>query len=177
MKQRLIRSTANTQRGRNASEQQQAAILDAAKALEALNPTDSPATSPLIKGRWSLLYQGPEEVTKKREPLEGPVIDFFRPLLGFLFRTQGVFQVIDTDRGAVDNLVKFKFASLINGSLSVAGTVAPAQLGWLPLLLPLGWADPKGWVETTYVDESFRIGHGDKGSIFITSRTKGQERK
>lgn len=35
----------------------------------------------------------------------------------------------------------------------------------------------QGWVETTYVDESFRIGHGDKGSIFITSKTKGQEQK
>lgn len=149
--------------------------MEAAKSLEALNPTDSPATSPLINGRWSLLYQGesdyrmggklfeaasnlrmpqptaeprhlkavldgrpdhiwsnqkincsrcrshgavarpcwatcqahlavmkallhckdaaacfttgPEEVTRKREPLEGPVINFFRPILGFLFKT------------------------------------------------------------------------------------------
>jgi hypothetical protein len=30
---------------------------------------------------------GPEEATKRGEPLEGPVIDFFRPILGFLFRT------------------------------------------------------------------------------------------
>lgn len=30
---------------------------------------------------------GPEEATQRREPLEGPVIDFFRPILGFLFRT------------------------------------------------------------------------------------------
>jgi PAP_fibrillin len=37
---------------------QQEAILEAARSLEALNPTDSPATSPLINGRWSLLYQG-----------------------------------------------------------------------------------------------------------------------
>jgi PAP_fibrillin len=28
----------------------------------------------------------------------------------------------------------------------------------------------QGWVETTYVDDSFRIGHGDKGSIFITQQ-------
>lgn len=161
------RATANTQRGRKATQQQQAAILEAAKSLEALNPTDSPATSPLINGRWSLLYQGEpdsetclvvrkllsegvcrhqhnsrthasctamlhrvaidcgteatccyvmgavpardsrlvegpgtlhetlrsifatgsEEVTKKRKPLEGPVINFFHPILGFLFRT------------------------------------------------------------------------------------------
>ncbi len=30
----------------------------------------------------------------------------------------------------------------------------------------------QGWVETTYVDETFRIGHGDKGSVFITARKK-----
>ncbi len=33
----------------------------------------------------------------------------------------------------------------------------------------------QGWVETTYVDESFRIGHGDKGSIFITSKAQRKQ--
>lgn len=42
---------------------------------------------------------------------------------------QGVFQVIDTSSGAVDNLVEFKFASAVRGSLNVAGTVAPAEAG------------------------------------------------
>lgn len=77
---------------------------------------------------------------------------------------QGVFQIIDTDRGAVDNLVEFKFASLLRGSLNVEGTVAPAapsfagspvtrvdvsfigfrpQIGWIALTVPLGWANPK----------------------------------
>jgi PAP_fibrillin len=32
----------------------------------------------------------------------------------------------------------------------------------------------QGWVETTYVDDSFRIGHGDKGSVFITSKAARQ---
>ena len=41
---------------------------------------------------------------------------------------QGVFQVIDTSSGAVDNLVEFKFASAVRGSLNVAGTVAPAEV-------------------------------------------------
>ncbi len=77
---------------------------------------------------------------------------------------QGVFQIIDTDRGAVDNLVEFKFASLLCGSLNVQGTVAPAaprsagspvtrvdvsfigfrpQIGWIAFAVPLGWANPK----------------------------------
>jgi hypothetical protein len=43
-----------------------------------------------------------------------------------------VFQVIDTGSGAVDNLVEFKFASSVRGSLNVAGTVAPAEVRLLP---------------------------------------------
>ena len=27
-----------------------------------------------------------------------------------------------------------------------------------------------GWVETTYLDEDFRVGRGDKGSVFVTAR-------
>lgn len=27
-----------------------------------------------------------------------------------------------------------------------------------------------GWVDTTYLDEDFRIGRGDKGSVFVTAR-------
>lgn len=66
------RSTANTQRGRSADDRQQAAILEAARALEALNPTASPGTSPLINGRWSLLYQGGAEEQENyiKAPLE-----------------------------------------------------------------------------------------------------------
>lgn len=30
----------------------------------------------------------------------------------------------------------------------------------------------QGWVKTTYVDETFRIGHGDKGSVFVTAKKK-----
>ncbi len=28
----------------------------------------------------------------------------------------------------------------------------------------------QGWVDTTYLDDDFRIGRGDKGSVFITAR-------
>jgi hypothetical protein len=43
-----------------------------------------------------------------------------------------------------------------------------------PLSIPLKWANggkgPQGWVDTTYLDEDFRIGRGDKGSIFVAAR-------
>lgn len=33
----------------------------------------------------------------------------------------------------------------------------------------------QGWVDTTYLDENFRIGRGDKGSVFITARQGGRQ--
>ena len=38
--------------------------------------------------------------------------------------------------------------------------------------LPEGWVCCwlQGWVDTTYLDEDTRIGRGDKGSVFVTTR-------
>ena len=50
----------------------------------------------------------------------------------------------------------------------------PAQTCTLPetSFMPKGllccWL--QGWVDTTYLDEDTRIGRGDKGSVFVTTR-------
>ena len=36
---------------------------------------------------------------------------------------------------------------------------------------PLGIFGPRGWLRTTYIDESIRITRGHKGSVFVLSRT------
>lgn len=38
--------------------------------------------------------------------------------------------------------------------------------------MPEGWVCCwlQGWVDTTYLDEDTRIGRGDKGSVFVTTR-------
>lgn len=78
----------------------------------------------------------------------------------------------------------------VNGSLNIMGTAEPQpgpqgeprvfvtfeafELQWgsaLRLRVPLSWVRPTGWVQTTYLDDSFRVGRGDKGSIFVTART------
>ena len=33
----------------------------------------------------------------------------------------------------------------------------------------------QGWVDTTYLDSDFRIGRGDKGSVFVTQRQGGSK--
>lgn len=202
LKSRVIRAAAGTDRGRKASPESQTAVLAAVAALEQANPTPDPASSPLLHGTWSLLYQGPEVVKQEQrgEALEGPFLAFLGLLFGWAFRTQGISQIIGANDGTIQNLAEFKCLLVVPGSLNIVGTVTPTakpstssesvssmesstrvdvafsyallQLGWLKLRLPLAWAKPKGWVETTYLDETFRIGHGDKGSIFVTARRK-----
>lgn len=58
LQDKVLRSTANTKRGKKASPQQQQDILKVVQELEAATPTTNPALSDLISGRWSLLYTG-----------------------------------------------------------------------------------------------------------------------
>jgi hypothetical protein len=54
----LRRAVGPTRRGKRASGAQQREILRQVEALEALDPTPDPARSPLLAGRWALLYTG-----------------------------------------------------------------------------------------------------------------------
>ena len=54
----LKRAVASTRRGKTATPQQQADIIQKIEQLEAANPTHDPAFSKLLSGDWSLLYNG-----------------------------------------------------------------------------------------------------------------------
>lgn len=200
LKDGLKRAVSNTNRGKLASPQQQADILQTVQKLEATSPTSNPALSSLLSGRWSLLYTGPGRVgdvdwEKRTGGVEGPFLAFFRPLTANAVRSRGITQIIDSERGSVENLAEFRVANAFNGALNVAGTVEPVtpsgggvdaeavrvdvkftsfslKLGGLPpLKIPLTWPKtPLGFVDTTYLDEDFRVGRGDKGSVFVTAR-------
>eukprot|EP00471_Norrisiella_sphaerica_P012842 CAMPEP_0184503910 /NCGR_PEP_ID=MMETSP0113_2-20130426/52172_1 /TAXON_ID=91329 /ORGANISM="Norrisiella sphaerica, Strain BC52" /LENGTH=216 /DNA_ID=CAMNT_0026893495 /DNA_START=173 /DNA_END=823 /DNA_ORIENTATION=+ len=189
LKTRLIQAAAPTKRGTNASMSQQQAILDQIKELESMNSEGSPTSSPDISGWWSLVYQSTPEPSEKWDPnteVEGPFLAAFKPLTRDLVRSRGNFQEIDVDTGKVQNLAKFTFLGRpgtlnIQGSCSVASptrvdvTFEAVDIrieGLGSWRVPLNWVNPKGWVETTYLDPDFRIGRGDKGSVFIAARTK-----
>ena len=111
---------------------------------------------------------------------------------GKVVKRTGVSQVIDVAAGTISNVASF---ALFNGSkqgyLDVKGSVKKAQgsetrvdvefeaaevcVPPFKFSIPLSWARPKGWVETTFLDEELRIGRGDKGSVFVTARRKGQK--
>lgn len=158
-----------------------------------MNPTKDPAASPLLSGVWALQYQVPlkDDVGAKRAAtLEGPFLAFFQPLTRNLVRTKANLQVIDLPGQRVENRADFRVLGG-EGTLNIVGTVRVSDksaqvkcvdrvdvtfthfilsLGALKITIPLGWVKPQGWVLTTYLDHDLRIGRGDKGSVFVTSR-------
>jgi hypothetical protein len=50
-------------------------IISAIEELEGMNPTASPASSPLVSGQWSLLYTGAasKEAAEERAQKEGVI--------------------------------------------------------------------------------------------------------
>lgn len=101
--------------------------------------------------------------------------------------SKGNYQDIDVDSGVAENraelalfgkvplTVRLKASCVAspNGTarLDVAFDAVEISLGGAgPLSMSLAFANPRGWIETTYVDDDIRTGKGDKGSIFIAAR-------
>mmetsp|Transcript_111 Transcript_111/g.256 ORF Transcript_111/g.256 Transcript_111/m.256 type:complete len:271 (-) Transcript_111:203-1015(-) len=74
-KQKLLKLVSGTNRGKDAQPEQVAEIIRAVEELEALNSIVNPALSPLVSGKWSLLYTGSAslEAAKERAEKEGVI--------------------------------------------------------------------------------------------------------
>eukprot|EP00798_Chlamydomonas_sp_ICE-L_P027027 gene27027-2254_t len=184
VKATVMKVTSNTKRGKATSAEQRSDILTKIESLEALNKEEAPAQSPLISGMWALLYQAPldEEFSQKDKSgtTEGPFLAFFQPVTKDLVRTKSNLQLIDLPNNRVENLAEFVVAGRWEGSLNILGTVKvseeePAErvdVEFTNFVLrvgssfqwnvPLTWVKPKGWIQTTFLDEEMRVGRGDK---------------
>lgn len=188
LKRRLLALTAATRRGKDASAARRREVAAAVAALEAVNPTPEPALSPALRRDWALLWTGPADPDdaaweKRSGGLEGPVLAALAPLGKLLgLRGGSVNQNIAADGASVHNVASFT-ALGARGALDVRGTVAVASasrvdvvfdrcevsLGNARVAFPLTAVSPAGWVETTYLDDTLRIGRGDKGSLFVVA--------
>jgi hypothetical protein len=106
-----------------------------------------------------------------------------------LIASKGNYQDIDIDAGVAENRAEFAVFGKVplavrlkascaispDGSarLDVAFDAVEVSLGGAgPLAMSLAFVNPRGWIETTYVDDDIRTGKGDKGSIFIAARRR-----
>ena len=130
------------------------AVIEAIEELERLNPCACPVESPLLSGKWSLLYTGAADASSAdRRRKEGPVgsavteisgasnvavtaggegsIPLGRrvtTLAGQLVRNRGNFQDIDAPAGRVTNRAALELLG-VPVELRIEGRCSPAEAG------------------------------------------------
>ncbi|XRA97243.1 PAP_fibrillin domain-containing protein [Pycnococcus provasolii] len=196
--------------------------------LEAINPTDNPATkNDLLTADWSLLWTGAasaeedelrrskegvgaivspsarvadEDADKEKNPLGRSLstIDVNDGAGKPFAKTVANQQNIDAFNGVVSNEASISLFwnavvlhVIIKGRCSQSDARPDTRLDVVfddvsfklgrdkesaanLVTVPLQWANggrgPEGWVEVTYLDDTLRLGRGDKGSVFVTAR-------
>ncbi len=187
-KANLFNAIAPVNRGLKMSEEQRKAIFSAVVYLEELNPTPAPTQTPeLLDGDWLLIFTTSQELLGiDRFPLyklgniyqclrmaEGKIFNVAEvkglPLLGGLVSVCANFTVESDQR------VKVNFERLVAGSQSLLGyhdvnsfiNILRSPKKLLAIDFKIKREDQKGWLETTYLDQSLRIGRGNEGNLFI----------
>ncbi|KAL1504410.1 hypothetical protein AB1Y20_010816 [Prymnesium parvum] len=136
------------------------ALEEAARALEALNPTAQPARSELLSGQWEWLWTSERKVS-------------FAQLLGL--PSERTSQTIDMAAGTA--------LQFTDGFLEVQSKVsADAEIGsrlnfectkrtlrWHSIQLPLPPIG-KGWGELLYLDDELRIQRDNRGDLLVAVR-------
>ena len=112
----------------------------------------------------------------------------------WFLRSKGNFQDVDLDlargAGGVENRAEFaalggstrlvvslrgecSLDAVISNRLHVRFREVEIALGSLrPLRASLDAFEPRGWIDTAFVDDDLRVGRGDKGSIFVAARRR-----
>ena len=187
-KANLFNAIAPVNRGLAMSEDQRKAIFSAVAYLEELNPTPAPNQTPeLLDGDWLLIFTTSQELLGiDRFPLyklgniyqclrmaEGKIFNVAEvkglPLLGGLVSVCANFTVES------DKRVKVNFERLVAGSQSLLGyqdvnsfiNILRSPKKLLAIDFKIKREDQKGWLETTYLDQSLRISRGNEGNLFV----------
>jgi len=163
-------------------------IASLVEELEEVNEISEPTKDlDKVDGTWRLLFSTVSILGARRTKLG----------LREAIRIGEMLQIIDADQSKATNIVEFKVAGLgvLRGSLTLEASYAvtsatrvdiklekseikPDQLRSLfqknyDLLLSV--FNPEGWLEITYLDDSFRIGRDDKGNLFVLERVLDEQ--
>ena len=166
-----------------------AKVRTAIRALEALNPIPRPLESPeLLSGCWRLVFTTSDSIlglprARPFRPRAGRILQSIGPDLSVVLNEEWVLQ------GALKNTARAQLVPRDDGR-TVDVSFDRFSIGWLRIPVPalaVGFrkdgrsgrrvppANPQrggnaGVLETTFLDETLRISHGDKGNLFVLVR-------
>ena len=167
LKQELLAAIAPLDRGAKATEQDKEQVARKFAALEKLNPTPSSLASPLLNGRWRLLYTTSSSILGTTRPAA--------------FRPRGpIYQLLDGPSLRAKNRETFPFYNAVEAKL-VPETKSRVAVqfkrffifGLIPVTAP---KTARGKLDVTYLDQKLRLSRGDKGNIFILEMDDSSDR-
>ncbi|PRW59761.1 cytochrome P450 [Chlorella sorokiniana] len=164
---RLLSSIEPCQRGLSATQEQQAAVLDAVAALGDLGSGSTTTDADKLSATWKLLW------TTEKETL------WILKNAGLFGTAAGdVFQVVDVEGGLLQNVITFppEGAFIVDSAISTAGPQRTQfQFNAATVKLPAGRKLPlppfgKGWFDTIYVDDRIRVAQDSRGDMLVVAR-------
>ncbi|GAQ81237.1 hypothetical protein KFL_000750060 [Klebsormidium nitens] len=158
LKGELLDLISGLERGAEASAEEKAEVDKLASRLEAITPNPKSLSTPLISGKWKLLYTTSESILGTKRPK--------------LLRPNGpIFQYIDAEALAAKNTETWPFFNQVTAKLTPESpSKVKVQFQYFKIFGLVSVKAPesaRGFLDTTYVDDDLRISRGDKGNLFI----------
>lgn len=158
LKQELLDAIAPLNRGVKATEEDKEKVEELASKLEALNPTKNPVESPLINGKWKLVYTTSESILGAKKP------EFLRP-------SGPIYQCIDNESLQALNIESWPFFNQVQATLTpTSKSSVDVKFDTFKIFSIINVQAPdsaRGTLEITYLDDDMRISRGNRGNLFV----------
>ena len=187
----LLEAIAGKNRGLLATEPDKQAILMAIARLEERNPTPRPIEAgELLDGNWRLLYTTSSGLLNIDQlPLLklGQIYQCIRVETYCVYNIaevyglpylEGLVSVAARFEPVSERRVQVKFERSIFGLQRLIGYQSPKYFiqqietgkKFAAIDIGLNSREQQGWLDITYLDDDFRIGRGNEGSVFVLSK-------
>ncbi|CEL92460.1 unnamed protein product [Vitrella brassicaformis CCMP3155] len=142
-------------------------VLTAVEQVEKLNPNRRALKSPLLSGKWRLIWTTSESIkgTRRLPP--------FRPVKDEIFQTIDAKALTAENRETISPIPGVRITNRVEAELTPTSDSAVDvkftyfYLGSLRIKAP---DTARGALDVTYLDDEMRISRGDKGNTFVLVR-------
>ncbi|CAM9326966.1 unnamed protein product [Ectocarpus fasciculatus] len=169
-KQDLLDAIAPLKRGLAANDEDMAVVESLAQKVEKLNPNPKSLSSPVVNGRWELMYTTSTNILSKGNPVMRPSGPIYQDI-----DTRGLRAVNSQYVQPIPFLkIPVQVSAELTPTSSSAVDVQFQEFTFGPLKVQAS-ENAKGALDITYVDDEMRISRGNEGNLFVLVRAAGLE--